>query len=187
MMTMSPGLRVGTSICWTLARKAAPCIGPSSTMGAVRPDRLSAPTTVVVFQWPSRDWSPAPLAVLCPSVKPGHFCRGAGLIDEHRSVRIKIELTDKPGPPSRQHIRPQLLAGVDRFLKLMAWQSSSRHTVLDATRRPWVRSRCSAISASVMSEVASISSSISCACASIRCERLSPPFGWGSRLPVSCH
>ena len=52
MITMSPGRRVGASICSTQARNATPFIGPSSTMGATTPAWRSPAKKVVVFQWP---------------------------------------------------------------------------------------------------------------------------------------
>ena len=52
MTTMSPGLRVGTSTCSTLARKAGSLIAPLSTTGAPMPERRSPAVKVVVFQWP---------------------------------------------------------------------------------------------------------------------------------------
>jgi hypothetical protein len=50
MTTMSPGASVGASICSIHAKNAGPCMGPSSTIGAVMPPSLRPPTKVVVFQ-----------------------------------------------------------------------------------------------------------------------------------------
>src|SRR6185437_6999060 len=52
MTTTSFGCRSGHSICSHQAKKASPSMGPSSTIGARMPDRVSPPTKVVVFQCP---------------------------------------------------------------------------------------------------------------------------------------
>src|SRR6266542_3881264 len=52
MTTMWPGLRAGASICSHHARKTSPSIGPSSSIGAMKPASVRPPTKVTVFQCP---------------------------------------------------------------------------------------------------------------------------------------
>ena len=44
-----------------------------------------------------------------------HFGRSASLVDEDQLVRFEIRLGVEPGPPTPQHVRPLLLAGVGGF------------------------------------------------------------------------
>ena len=46
---------------------------------------------------------------------PRHFGRSASLVDENQFFRFKIQLGLEPGPPTPQHVRALLLAGVSGF------------------------------------------------------------------------
>lgn len=50
-----------------------------------------------------------------PTPEPGQLCRGAGLINEDQSGRIKRSLYLPPGLACRFDVRPLLLGGVRRF------------------------------------------------------------------------
>ena len=84
--TTSPGVSTGTSICSTQARKVAPSIAPSSTIGATIPVRRRAAVSVVVFQWSWGNASPAALAAPRAAAQARHLGRGAGLVDENQPV-----------------------------------------------------------------------------------------------------
>jgi hypothetical protein len=73
------------------------------------------------------------------------------------------------------------------FLKVMARRSKNRHSTLGTKRSPCASSRWLAISSSVMSGSAFTKAKSCAECASIRAERLSPPWGRASQSPVAFH
>lgn len=62
-----------------------------------------------------RDRRSTPFAPPGTTVKASHFGACPGFIDKHQAIRIKVELSGKPGPAARQHIRPLLFGGVRDF------------------------------------------------------------------------
>jgi len=44
-----------------------------------------------------------------------HFGRSASFVDKDQLFRFEIRLGVEPGPPTPQHVRPLLLAGVSGF------------------------------------------------------------------------
>ncbi len=64
---------------------------------------------------PMRHAGTAPLAERGPTAQPGHFGRGAGLVDEDQVPRIEVRLIVEPGVAAGQDVGPLLLAGVCRF------------------------------------------------------------------------
>ncbi len=73
------------------------------------------------------------------------------------------------------------------FWKVMPWRSRKRQIVLGAKLAPCPRLSRSASSANVMSTCASIAPRMTSPCASMRCERRSPPLGFAAVAPVSRH
>ena len=87
--------------------------------------------TVVVFQWALRHAHPAALATRSAPVTASHGGGGRGLVDEHQTVRIKVELALKPRLARGSHIRPVLLGRVARaFFREMAWRLKKRERLL---------------------------------------------------------
>ena len=64
---------------------------------------------------PVRDRGAAAGAARRTAIAPGHFGRGAGLVDEDQLLGVEIGLGLEPGPAAARHVRPLLLAGVCRF------------------------------------------------------------------------
>ena len=62
-----------------------------------------------------RDRTQAAGAAQRPPAEPGHLGRRAGLIDEDKTLRIKLCLRGAPGLSLRGDVRPLLLAGVRGF------------------------------------------------------------------------
>ena len=138
-------------------------MGPSSTIGAVSSVRLRAPTKVVVFQCPCGTGARQRSPLTGAAVKPGHLGGRAGLIDEHELVGIQVELPGKPGPATRQNIRPLLFGCVRGFFCASCHDAAATATPCSAP--PQARDGpqgAPAISPSVMSGVPSISGRISC-------------------------
>lgn len=78
-----------------------PVIGPSRTIGAVRPVMRNAPVKVVVFQCPCEIGDRLRVPRFAPPAEPCHFRRGDGLIDKDQPFMIEIRLALEPGPPPR--------------------------------------------------------------------------------------
>ena len=53
-----------------------------------------------------------PLTTSAPAMPACHVGAGPRLVDEHQSIRIKIELTLEPGPAPAKDVGPLLLGGV---------------------------------------------------------------------------
>ena len=95
-------------------------------MGAVMPDRRSAPVNVV-FRAHSNAWRSrftpvamgnrcaAPFTLRRPTIEARHLGRGAGLINEHKSFWLEIGLGVEPGFAPTPHVGTLLLAGVCGF------------------------------------------------------------------------
>ena len=86
-------------------------------MGAVMPVALSAPTNVVVCQWPCGMGATQRLPRGARAVAPRHLCRGSGLVDEHQPIDVDLRLKSLPGGALRGHVRAILLAGVRGFFE----------------------------------------------------------------------
>jgi hypothetical protein len=54
-------------------------------------------------------------------VKPRHLGGGAGLIDEHQSLGIEVQLAIEPGLAALQDVWPVLLGGVRRLFFSVIW------------------------------------------------------------------
>jgi len=109
---------------------------------------------------------------------------GKRLVDEHQSIRIKIELTLEPGPAPAKDVGPLLLGGVrGLFLRVMLWRSKNRQTDATLTDAPRAAS-ASRISSNVRSAFVSINEQMKPWCASIKPDRESPPWRLGNTLPV---
>ena len=139
---------------------------------------------VVVFQWPcgtaARQRSPLgarPRRRAILVVAPVS-------VDEDERVGIEVELAFEPGLARRLHVGALLLGGVrGLFLYVMPRRSKKRQIVV----RPKRASRASISfvrrSSSVTSGAAATSARMKSACASMRCDRRSPPWRAGARLP----
>jgi len=69
-------------------------------------------------------------AAAATAMRSGHAGRGPGLIDEDKTLGIKIELPLEPGLAALQDVRPILFAGVGGlFLRVMSWRSKKRRIV----------------------------------------------------------
>jgi hypothetical protein len=147
---------------------AAPFIGPSRTMGAVVPDRCSAPVKVMVFQWP---WGTgarhrSPFAGL--DIEARHLDRSACLINKKKQAP---QDPDRIGPRTRLRAYAARRDAAARwrarfFLKVIARRSSQHRMVAGTTRRPHVSANRSAISTSVMSLSSSIIARMKPSCGS---------------------
>ncbi len=62
-----------------------------------------------------RNVGPEPLASSSATTTPGHVGRCPGLVDEHQTIRIEIELGIEPVPAPRQDVRAVLLGRVRGF------------------------------------------------------------------------
>ena len=75
------------------------------------------------FPMAVRHAGPEALTAGRSSVAPGHAGRGPGLVDEHQTFRVEIELALEPLFATLQDVRTVLLGGVGRlFLRVMAWR-----------------------------------------------------------------
>ena len=133
---------------------------------------------------PERHGQAAALAAGRPPVAAGHG-GGRGLVEEDEPIRVKVWLAVEPGLAGGHYVRPVLLGGVDRpLLRVMAWRAKKRDSPLVLVRRPcpatWSRSSRRNIVGWRL-YVARISP----ACASTRCDMVSPPDGLGAASP-SC-
>ena len=79
------------------------------------PPSLSAPTNVVVFQWPCGTGARQTLAPRRPASQACHLGIGSGLVDENQAFGVKIGLKFEPGFPPPKNIRTLLLACVCCF------------------------------------------------------------------------
>ena len=66
---------------------------------------------------PMRHGGSATLSFRSAAAQPGHFGRGAGLVDEDQALRIKVRLGGEPGPAPDCDVGPLLLGGVRRFFE----------------------------------------------------------------------
>ncbi len=106
---------------------------------------------------PVWDAGPQALATRSPAVSARHLRGGSGLVDEHQSARVEVELTLEPGRAPHYDVGSGLFVRVRRlFLSVILWRSKKRHSVPMPAETP-----CSAkrvlISAKVMSSLASTS------------------------------
>jgi hypothetical protein len=62
-----------------------------------------------------RDRAQAARTAQRPPAQPGHLGRGAGLVDEDETLRVKLCLSGAPSLSLRGDVRPVLLAGVRGF------------------------------------------------------------------------
>jgi hypothetical protein len=69
-----------------------------------------------------RDWGTAALTASGPAAQPGHFGRGAGLVDEGQALGVEVRLSVEPGASPGRDVGPLLLARVRCFF--LGWQSS---------------------------------------------------------------
>lgn len=108
-----------------------------------------------------------------------------GLVDDDRPRRVGIGLRVEPGLAPRGDARAVLRAGVRRpFLNDPPGRRKKRCAVEGAKR---ARSSRAAISTSVMAAVPAALARIVGPAASIRPERVSPPWARGASEPVSSH
>ena len=126
------------------------------------------------------------LAVRRTAIKPCHLGRGARLVDEHQPMDVDLRLRRLPRRASAATSgRSCSLACAVFFERDVAAieepPKHARHETLAVGFKRW-----SAISASVMSGVASTSERISAACPWIRAERRFPPCAPASQPPVLC-
>jgi hypothetical protein len=134
---------------------------------------------------PVRHAHAQPLAPRGSSPGPRHLGRRPRLIDEEQAFRLKIKLVVEPGLPPPQNVRPALLRGMRRlFLSVRPCRRKNRQRVPMPTATP-CSDRSALISDSVMSGLVSTRDRMTAACASMRCERRSPPSGPGRGSPCS--
>ena len=85
---------------------------------------------------PGWNAGPQALSPWCPAIAAGHVGRGPepapdlirGLIDEHQTVGIEVELTIEPGPAPLQDIGAVLLGSLSGlFFRVMRWRWKKRH------------------------------------------------------------
>jgi hypothetical protein len=87
----------------------------------MKPRSVSAPTKVVVFQWPWGNAHPQALAAPAAPIAARHVGGGPSLIDKHQALGIQVELPLEPGLAFRQDVRAGLLAGMGGlFLRVIA-------------------------------------------------------------------
>jgi len=67
------------------------------------------------FPMAVRDFRNQALPAAAAASEPGHVGAGAGLVDEHQMLGIKLRLAVFPGGASRGHVGAVLLAGVQAF------------------------------------------------------------------------
>jgi hypothetical protein len=91
------------------------------------------------------------------------------------------------GLAPRCDVGPHLLAGVCRFLMVMAWRSRKRQIVLGAKDAPCSLRSIAASSNSVMSTCASIAARMTSRLASMQWERWSPPWRLARVVPAVRH
>jgi hypothetical protein len=95
-----------------------------------------------------------------PAMQARHAGGRPGLVDEHETLRIEVDLSLEPLLAPLHDVRPVLLGSMRcLFLRVMPWRLKKRHIVLMATPMPCSASRARS-SPSVMSGVSSTSERI---------------------------
>jgi putative chitinase len=80
---------------------------------------------------------PTAFAARSAPVAAGHGRVGRGLVDEHETIRIEVELTLEPRLACGLHVLPVLLGRVTRaFFREMPWRLKKRERLLWATPTP---------------------------------------------------
>jgi len=151
--------------CVTYSIERRTIHGAIRTIGAVMPVALSAPTKVVVFQWPCGSAANTALAVRRTAIDRAILVEApVSSMNTSRGCRSQAEIPSTPRVPAATSGRSCSLA-CDVFLKVMLWRSKNRQITLGTKRSPWTlrdgrRSHC------VMSGVAATRERISAACPS---------------------
>jgi hypothetical protein len=105
-----------------------------------------------------RNAGPEPLASWSAATTPGHVGRCPGLVDEHQTIRIEIELSIEPVPAPLQDVRAVLLGRVrGLFLNVRPQRSRKIQSVARAAYTSRSAASLSSISLMVMSGVVSTS------------------------------
>ena len=114
-----------------------------------------------------------------------HVGGGPGLVDEDEPLRVEIGLGVEPGAPLAQNVRTVLLDRVaGLFFRVIPRRRKNRDSADLDVASPRAASRPHS-SASVWSRSSSSAAITSAPRASIRCERVSPPWAFGAKQPVA--
>jgi putative transposase len=161
--------------CGSARRSCAP-IDSHAIEAKARDERGGLPVAV-------RDPRAQPLAPRAAPVRARHGRRGPGLVDEHELPRVEFGLRLEPGPAPAHDVRAILLEGHGRsFFPRRGVGRSATAPSATWRRRAWPDGPA-ALQGS-WSHASSNAAMTSACRASIRRDRMSPPCGFGAKLPV---